>query len=556
MSRLKKNRWQARVLMSLGLFALCDSDNRLSAADLLVSDNFGSQVLLYDAATGAARGILIPTASGGLSGATGMQIRNGDLWVASQYSNQILRFDLATGAFKSSFASGGLLNGPSDLKFGPDGLLYVGNFNNGQILRYNPDTGAALGQFNQASSLSGVSYLNWGPDGQLYASSFNTNEVLKFNAASGIFSGIAASGAGLNSPSGFHFRNGELYVNSTLSHQVLRYNPLTGASLGTYITFPTTNAFPSDINFNGPGGTVLAALLGEASIVSITDNGATGTFSGTFASGQGLQTPSQILIAERPNLWQGPSGGNWSVAANWRQGIVPNNATAIAKFVDGAGSPATLDASHSVNQLVFDASSSYTLSGPAANILSLTGANPLISTSGSGLQSIRTSLNLGNNTTISVGGISLIFALSKIATSTVGSGVTVNVASNRNLTLAGVTSPLGSAAGNRAAINLLGPTSTLLVSAGNHHVGHVAGPGAGAGTALGSTTIGGELSLTVSGLRQNRLNLNAGSATTPTRLTTRTDGGAIGLIVLDNTLTNQGTGTPALSLMNDAQIDL
>ncbi|MDX1962933.1 MAG: hypothetical protein SFX18_07260 [Pirellulales bacterium] len=256
------------------------------------------------------------------------------------------------------------------------------------------------------------------------------------------------------------------------------------------------------------------------------------------------------------NQWVGASGANWTVAGSWA-GPVPNSNTAEASFLGMGGANANLNASQTVNKLTFNSSVGYVLAGPAANVLSLAGTNPVISTAGTGSPSVNTSLNLGNNTAITVGGGGLSFALPTGSTSTVGTGVAATVAGGSTLTLGGAVSALGSTAGNKANITTSAATSTLSVTNGDQVVGHVAGPGAGAGTAVGSTSITGQKSLTVDGLRQQRLTLSAGNATTFTRLNARAvDGGANGLILINNTLLNGGSGTPGMSLGNESYLDL
>ena len=48
-----------------------------------------------------------------------------DLFVSSYFTDNVLRYDGKTGAFVDTFASGGGLDRPAGLAFGPDNNLYV-----------------------------------------------------------------------------------------------------------------------------------------------------------------------------------------------------------------------------------------------------------------------------------------------------------------------------------------------------------------------------------------------------------------------------------------------
>ncbi|MDX1963084.1 MAG: autotransporter-associated beta strand repeat-containing protein [Pirellulales bacterium] len=310
-----------------------------------------------------------------------------------------------------------------------------------------------------------------------------------------------------------------------------------GLATGTYTLLDYSSFTGSLANF-GLASSVLGAF--QLSLANDTTNGA-------------------IVLNVTPdtNQWIGATGANWTAPGSWSSGNVPNSASAEARFLGMGGSPANLDASQTVNKLTFNTNSSYTLSGPVANVLSLAGTNPTINVTGNGTQTLATSLNLGAGTVLNVNSGQLTLALPAGATSSIGTNVTANVAAGASLNLSGALSALGSTSGNKAAILTNAATSQLQVASGAHVVGHISGPGPGAGTAIGQITVASQASLTANGLRQNKLTLAAGTASAFTRVNAATvDGGANGLVVLNNTVENGGTGSLGLSLANESYLDL
>src|SRR5438128_7760744 len=95
-----------------------------------------------------------------------------DLFVSSVDFNTVVQYDENTGAFLNVFASGGGLNGPRGVLFGPDGNLYVisGDGNYG-VVRFD-GTGNFIDNFvTGGSELRSPRCLIFGPDGNLYVGS-------------------------------------------------------------------------------------------------------------------------------------------------------------------------------------------------------------------------------------------------------------------------------------------------------------------------------------------------------------------------------------------------
>src|SRR5262249_13544038 len=134
---------------------------------------------------------------------------------SSANTNQILRYD-GTGAFSGVFVPAGSagLTGPAGLAFGPDrnhdGVrdLYVASNGTNQVLVYSGADGTPLGPFVAARSgvLAGPHDMQFGPDGNLYvvASATSYEQVLRFDGASGAFiDSPVATGSGLDPETAF-----------------------------------------------------------------------------------------------------------------------------------------------------------------------------------------------------------------------------------------------------------------------------------------------------------------------------------------------------------------
>ena len=229
-----------------------------------------------------------------------------DLLVASRFTDEVLRYDGTTGAFVGVFASGGGLDNPVGLTFGPDGNLYVASGNNNKVLRYDGTTGAFLGQFNAASGLQGPRQLNFGPDGDLYVASGSNARILRFDGTSGASLGAFAFGGGLNGPTGFTFGpDGRLYVGSVLTDQVLRYDGATGAFLDVFAS--TGLDGPHDLSF-GPDGDLYVSNAFSHDVLRF--DGSTGRLRGAFVSDPALVNPLGLIWTASADLLVANQGGD------------------------------------------------------------------------------------------------------------------------------------------------------------------------------------------------------------------------------------------------------
>jgi DNA-binding beta-propeller fold protein YncE len=291
--------WGLRAFAAAALTLLCLVSTQVKA-DLLVSDNFGNQLLRYDQNTGAFIGAL---ATGGqLNGPVGMLIDgSGNLLVTNQNDNRILKYDPLSGSFLGNFATTGMA-GPADLRFGPDGNLYVANFNGNSVSRFDTN-GGFLGAYTSGGVIQGTSSFAFNSAGELFVGSFGSGKVLRYGNG-GNYIGEFASG--ISGASGLVFdADGDLWLTSLLNHQVFELDS-TGAIKTQFSTNfgPIAESFPSHILF-APGNPneLWISLTGGGGVYKFLSNG---TPLGPIAVGGGLLVPGQsMLISAVPE----PSAG-------------------------------------------------------------------------------------------------------------------------------------------------------------------------------------------------------------------------------------------------------
>ncbi|HMP80543.1 MAG TPA: hypothetical protein PKD54_13900, partial [Pirellulaceae bacterium] len=287
-----------RILLVCGLLlALFAGVPKAWSDELLVSDNFGNQILRFDASTGAFLGVLVssnPAANGGLSGPIGMRLSNsGTLLVASQFTNEVLEYNRISGQFLGKWTSasqGANLAEPADLRYGPNGNMFIANFVGGSIDQFMAD-GTPLGSFTSGGpGIFGSSSFAFGPNGNLYVGSFGSGDIQEFDGVSGSYLGQFVNGLG--GPSGLLFdTDNSLWVASLFTDEIYHFDSA-GNPLGSFSTGGGT--FPSHILVNpNDSNELFVALTGAGGIYRFHKNG---TFLGVFAFGGGLLVPGQMLL--------------------------------------------------------------------------------------------------------------------------------------------------------------------------------------------------------------------------------------------------------------------
>jgi len=234
------------------------------------------------------------------------------LFVSSGDTDSVLFYNATTGAFHNQFASGGGLDEPEGIAFGPDGNFYVASRTN-EILRFNGTTGAFIDVFASGNGMTDPAGIAFGgPDNDLYISSGipdegpGGNQVLRFDGTTGAFKAVLDlnNDGDLDDPEGLAFGpDGLLYVNSAENGEVKRYDPATNGFVDTFVEAANSGGLldPTGIVF-GPDGDLFVSSP-ETSEVKRYD-GTTGAFEGNFiaAGSGGLEEPEGMVFGLNGNL--------------------------------------------------------------------------------------------------------------------------------------------------------------------------------------------------------------------------------------------------------------
>jgi DNA-binding beta-propeller fold protein YncE len=291
-----------RLLISVLILTIgCD----FASAAMFVGDwgnkagGFNDVVLQYDQEGGGFIGAF--ASGGGLDAPTDMKFGpDGDLYVASAGSDAILRYDGKTGAFKGLAASGGGLGFPWGFAFGPDGNIYVsspllGHLGPPQnsVLRYNGVTGAFMGVF--ASGLLNIRQLAFGSDGSLYVVDNFGRSVNRYNGSTGELMGAFVAN-GLADPHGIAFGpDGNLYVSDQTSNRIVRFAGTTGVLIDDFVATELAN--PYGLAF-GPDGDLYVADYVRNAVLRF--DGTSGFFRGEFVSSSTVTVVSPHAVAFTP----------------------------------------------------------------------------------------------------------------------------------------------------------------------------------------------------------------------------------------------------------------
>lgn len=303
-------------------------------AALLVSNTRGNNVVMIDDKTGAYLGDFITAGSGGLTDPDDVTIGpDGKVYVSSggNTTGSILRYS-SSGAFIDTFATGNGLKRPYGNAFGPDGNLYVASFRSDQILRYSGSTGAFIDVFAQgngsaAGLLNGPNDLVFAPNGMLYVTTQGSvadgmggisyqfdSQLLAYSVSTGAGSVIAtpsptAGGNGYVSLLGAVVGPDGLLYTTDYAGGIRSYDTLTGALVQTIDTGPLFSGSSIATTLGNlvfaPDGTLYAPVFNEG-VNGVEANGvaacavATGSCALLLSDSTHLSRPIGIAYVPTP----------------------------------------------------------------------------------------------------------------------------------------------------------------------------------------------------------------------------------------------------------------
>src|SRR5205823_3077894 len=123
-----------------------------------------------------------------------------------------------------------------------------------------------------------------------------------------------------------------------------------------------------------------------------------------FANGNVVSMWVRLSLQVPPHWFSATNTGNWTDAANWTDGVVPNAIGAAANLLQaGAPQTVTVDGDILLNTLNIDSTNSYTINGPAS--LNLDGGNGFLGnvSVSHGSHTINAAVNLNKATNMFVG---------------------------------------------------------------------------------------------------------------------------------------------------------
>jgi autotransporter-associated beta strand protein len=146
------------------------------------------------------------------------------------------------------------------------------------------------------------------------------------------------------------------------------------------------------------------ALVGSATVTGVT--GGTGSLTRFGGAGLAFRTSTQVVAVQTslvPAAWALTGGGNWGSNINWTNGVYPRLAGETANFGESITAPATVTVASAVTvgKMKFGNTNSYTIAGPQAITMQMTGGNAMISVS-SGSHAITANMLLASDTKVSV----------------------------------------------------------------------------------------------------------------------------------------------------------
>lgn len=262
--------------------------------DLLIQNPAATAILRYDGVTGRLIGNFTQPGAAGITSAHNPTFGpDGNLYVIGD-GPRIFRFDGVTGAFIDVFVGPGTpgFNKPAQMAWGPDGDLYtdLAGTDGRQVFRWDGQTGQFSGVAASGQGIQRICGIAFGSDGLLYVADQDRfagtryDRILRFNGTTGAFVDVFVPSGNLDDTCPFEFgADGDIFIADQWTRDIRRFNGATGAFKGVFASgAPISNPVPFYAR-SGPDG--LLYIVNSAGIHRYRDTGTPGTFVDTFIPG-------------------------------------------------------------------------------------------------------------------------------------------------------------------------------------------------------------------------------------------------------------------------------
>ncbi len=284
--------------------ALAAASLQARAGDLLVSSILSDEVLRYDSSTGVFISALVGVGSGGLDGPQGLAVgTDGVLYVAAEYSHSIHKYNATTGASLGTLATG--LAAPNDITFGPGGLLYYTDHGSDRVRRYDTAAGIELAPIMLSDGTHHSHGITVGPDGMIYMGILDSGpgRIRRLNPVT-----LTDMGAFITIP-GFigifdiaFLPDGSRVGNNTFAGAIYRFNGISCAPMPP-LAAPGTITSPFGMAM-GPDGLlyVCSGGLGVQRYDPVTGVSLGGFISGGAGEGRSPFAPAWSTVPTPPSV--------------------------------------------------------------------------------------------------------------------------------------------------------------------------------------------------------------------------------------------------------------
>lgn len=256
---------------------------------------------------------------------------NGNLYVSCGASNTVVAVDYANSQ-NGIFDGGGALSAPNGVTFGPMGELVVASRGSDRVIFIDKNDNETL-TLGAGTGLDSPRHLAFSPEGVLFVASLGTNGVYRFSSGGGVLPEMAS--ASLNGPIGITFSPmGRLLIASTVNDGFVEI-----PKLGFEVWHDHANLEAPYGIVVGPDLRVYIAADQTASILCFDENDAVdreiGWFDGMSGMGGLAFSPFYFAVELKGKLYDS-DGANSNLGGKGMLGYSPGSGRMTLWFEDDA----------------------------------------------------------------------------------------------------------------------------------------------------------------------------------------------------------------------------